>query len=206
MPGVAGRDSASVVDSAGLANSLPLRTWIRSVFFGWVLGIVVVIFLAVIGDAIGARGSQLAVGLGMGLGVGFTQERALRPVTGALTRWPGVSALGLALPFLFGDVSRLIGIGIPYSLYGTIVIAGLVIGTFQSRLLPPAVASRGAWILANVVGWTLAAVSVAWADTFTRTLGVRGIAGALIYLGVVASGGVALGLATGLALRRSRAS
>ena len=59
-------------------------------------------------------------------------------------------------------------------------------------------------VLANVIGWTVAAAAVAWADTFTRTLGIRGIGGALIYLGVVASGGVALGLATGFAMRTRR--
>ena len=187
-----------------LIDSIPLTAWVRTVFFGWVLGIVMVVFLALIGEAIGARGSQLAVGLGMGLGVGFAQERALRGVIGPSRRWPGVSALGLALPFLIGDASRLFGVPIPYSIYATIVVAGLSIGILQSRLLPASAVTSGRWIVANAIGWTVAAAAVAWADTFTRTLGIRGVAGALIYLGVVASGGVALGLTTGFAMRTRR--
>jgi hypothetical protein len=40
------------------------------------------------------------------------------------------------------------------------------------------------------------------ADAATRLWGVRGLPGALLYLGIVASGGVMLGIVTGFSLRR----
>lgn len=178
-----------------------LRPWVRITFLGWLLGIVLVIALALAGEMVGVRGSQIAVGLGMGLGVGIAQERALRPLLGPSQRWRWVSTLGLALPFLVVDLARLLGLTLPYSLYGAVALAGISAGLGQAALLRTQPVSAVRWVLSSAIGWSAAAAIVAAADTLTRESTLRGLPGALLYLGIVGAGGVVLGLATSLPLR-----
>ena len=185
-----------------MTGGVSLRPWIRITFLGWLLGIVLVVALALAGEAVGVRGSQIAVGLGMGLGVGIAQERALGPLLGGAHAWRWASAGGLAVPFLAVDVARLLGHPLPYSLYVAIIAAGLTAGAAQARLLKPVGVSPVAWIGASLAGWTTASLLAALADSLTRWSSIRGLPGALLYLGLVAGGGLFLGAATSVPLRR----
>ncbi|MBP6703064.1 MAG: hypothetical protein KBH14_18570 [Vicinamibacteria bacterium] len=178
-----------------------LRPWVRITFLGWLLGIVLVVALALTGEMAGVHGSQIAVGLGMGLGVGVAQERALRPLLGPSQSWRWVSTFGLALPFLLVDIARLLGFQPPYSLYGAVAVAGVSAGIGQAALLRGRPVSAPLWVLASAIGWSAAAALVAAADTLTRESTLRGLPGALLYLGIVGAGGVVLGLVTSLPLR-----
>ena len=175
--------------------------WLRATLLGWLLGIVLVVVLALAGEGLGIGGSQISVGLGMGLGVGLFQERALRFRIGPSRAWLWASALGLTLPFLVVDLARLLGHPIPYSLYATIIAAGVSAGAAQARLLRPLGIAASAWVTASTVGWTAASLMGALADSFTAWSPVRGVPGALLYLGVVAAGGLLLGAATSVPLR-----
>ena len=184
-----------------MSDPISLRPWIRITFLGWLLGIVFVVALALVGEVVGVHGSQISVGLGMGLGVGIAQERALRPLLGTSQSWRWVSALGLAIPFLVVDLARGLGRPIPYSLYVAIIAAGLTAGALQARLLKPHGLAPLSWIGASALGWTAASLMAAFADSLTRWSSVRGIPGAVLYLGLVGAGGVLLGAATSLPLR-----
>jgi hypothetical protein len=184
-----------------MSDPISLRPWIRITFLGWLLGIVFVVALALVGEVVGVHGSQISVGLGMGLGVGIAQERALRPLLGASQSWRWVSAFGLAIPFLVVDLARGLGHPIPYSLYVAIIAAGLTAGTLQARLLKPHGLAPLSWIGASALGWTAASLMASFADSLTRWSSVRGVAGAVLYLGLVGAGGVLLGAATSIPLR-----
>ena len=43
-------------------------SWIRNTWFGWLLGIPIIITLALIGEAVHIGGAQVLVGAGMGIG------------------------------------------------------------------------------------------------------------------------------------------
>jgi hypothetical protein len=60
------------------------------------------------------------------------------------------------------------------------------------------------WTVGSAVGWPLAAATAAIADVLPKAFLLRGLAGAGIYLGFVLSGGLILGLVTGLVLVRLR--
>ena len=185
-----------------MTKDISLRPWIRTTFLGWLLGIALVIGIALIGEVVGVHGSQLVVGLGMGLGVGFAQERALRPLLGASQSWRWATTLGLSAPFLLFDLARVIGLGIPFSLYIAVAVAGVTVGLAQARLLKPHGIESLPWVLASFAGWTCAALTSALADSMTRWSTIRGLPGALLYLGLVGLGGILLGLVTSVPLRK----
>ena len=178
-----------------------LGHWIRSTTLGWLLGFPLVILLALGGEAIGVGGIQSLVGAAMGLGVGITQGRALRPRLGSPTSWIVATTLGLAAPFIIYDLSVVLERPLPYRLPVVVAIGGLGVGIWQSVLLRRRYDGTVTWIGASLVGWTLAAIAAYSADLVQHS-GIRGMAGALLYLGAAAVGGPILGLVTGLAFTR----
>ncbi len=174
--------------------------WIRATWAGWALGVPLVIFLALAGESLRIGPLQFPVGLGMGLGVGFMQGRVVRNLLGAAAPWRWSCALGLALPFLAADLAQQAGRDVPYSLYLAVALGGLIVGIWQALLLRRRFSRVGWWVVASVVGWSLAAGLGAVADGLPRSHAVRGIWGALAYLGIVAGGGLVLGVVTGLVL------
>lgn len=173
------------------------RTWLRATWTGWLLGVPAIIGLALIGEALGIGASQGLVGAGMGLAVGGMQSRVLGAMVPKRGGWILATTVGLALPFLVHDISRLLGRELPYSLPVMVALGGLVAGAGQALLLRPRYRRALAWVAASIVGWSLAAGTTAIADTMFQARSIRGIGGALAYLGVILAGGLVLALATG---------
>ena len=184
--------------SAGSDTRL-LGPWIRATWAGWALGVPLVVLLALTGESLGIGPLQFPVGLGMGIGVGFMQGRVVRNLLGEAAPWRWSCALGLALPFLAADLARQTGRTVPYSLYLAVALGGLIVGIWQALLLRRRFSRVGWWVAASLLGWSLAAGLGAVADGLPRSHTVRGIWGALAYLGIVAGGGLVLGVVTGLA-------
>lgn len=188
-----------------MPNLTSSGAWIRLTFLGWLLGLVLVVGIAFVTEMAGIRAAQIPVGLGMGLGVGIGQERALRPLLDEWPPWRWTSAMGLALPFLIVDLARLAGMPIPYSLYPGVGVAGITVGIAQARALRPYAVNGPLWILASALGWSAGALMFAAADSLGNIPGLRGIEGVFLYLVLVALGGVILGAATSVPLRRLKA-
>ncbi len=182
------------------------RRWFWATTKGWWLGIPVVVLLALASDAVGIEGGQAIVGLGMGGAVGWLQRGLLRDRLPGWRRWAWASALGLGLPFAAADLLGALGLGV-YSLPLAAALGALVLGAWQARLLRPWLGDRGTggWVLACLLGWTLATVAAAEADQLVRSLGLRGLPGALAFLALAAGGGPLLGWITGGWLRRGPA-
>ncbi len=179
-----------------------LAPWIRATLLGWVLGVVLIVVLALAFESVGVSNAHFPVGAGMGLGIGLLQARLLRGRIPRPSAWLGSSVVALAFPFLAFDLARLLGVGVPYSLYASVVAGGLILGAWQAFLLRQ-VSSRSAWWLgACALGWLLASGAVAIAGSLPRSPALRGLPGAFLYLAIAGSGGVLLGLVTGLALVR----
>jgi hypothetical protein len=159
-----------------------------------------IVLLAVVAEGLGQHSLHTPVGAGMGLAVGFFQSRAVR--SWHLREWPWFWSclLGLTAPFLIADLLRLANLDVSYFLYLSVIVAGFVVGVWQAVLLRPRFSPAAAWVAASVLGWALASGSVALADRLVRFKTLRGIPGALAYLGLVASGGLILASITGLVL------
>jgi len=177
-----------------------LGSWVRATWLGWLLGIPIIIVLALCGEAVHIGGAQFLVGTGMGIGIGLIQARVIRKVLDKSGSWILSCVVGLSVPFLVTDLSKLVGWHIGYSLLVLITIAGLIIGIWQTLILRTRFRRAGLWLIASAIGWTLAAGVSSMADTIPRQLAIRGILGALAYLGFVAVGGLILGLITGICL------
>ena len=175
-------------------------SWVRATTLGWASGVPAIVLFAVVAESLGQHSLHTPVGAGMGLAVGFFQSRAIRRWNLRAWPWFWSCLLGLTAPFLAADLLRLAGVDIPYSLYLSVVVAGLIVGVSQALLLRPRFTPAAAWVAATVLGWSLASGSVALADRLVRFKTLRGIPGALAYLGLVASGGLVLAVITGLVL------
>jgi hypothetical protein len=179
-----------------MTRSFQLARWIRLTLAGWVLGIPIVILVSQLAEAAGIGSAQVWVGAGMGVGVGLMQQRALHGLLERPLQWLWPSTLGLALPFLITDLVP----SIPYSVYACVVAGGLLTGLGQAWLLRFRLPRPYLWIVASTAGWICAAGGTALADRLQHFHLLRGIWGACIYLGTVASGGVLLALITGACL------
>jgi hypothetical protein len=175
-----------------------LGGWVFATLGGWILGIVLVLLLAGLGELLRLEG-QFSVGLGMGLGVGLAQWRVGRRWFGATAGWVWASALGLGAPFLLSDL-----VGRPWGTtaeYWLILLhaafGGVLVGLWQWRILRGRSARGHWWVAACTGGWTLAVVTVlvlvhpGHPDTALQAW--RNVI-------AIASGGATLGIVTGPAL------
>jgi hypothetical protein len=167
---------------------------------GWLLGIPFIIVLALIGEVIGLGGMQVIVGAGMGLGIGLMQGRVVRGLINKAAPWIWSCVIGLAIPFLLIDVSKIFGFDLPYSLQYSIALGGLIAGLWQALLLRSRFHQTWSWVAMSALGWTLAAGTAAMADYISKLRLLHGIWGALAFLGIVAVGGLVLGLVTVVSL------
>lgn len=174
--------------------------WVRATWAGWALGVPIIIALALIGEVVGIGGVQVLVGAGMGTGIGFMQGRALLGVLDRAAPWFWSCVVGLSAPFLAWDIAKAAGWDFAYSPYLCVTLGGLIVGVWQAFILRSRFHREGWWVAASVVGWTLASGTAMVADTLSRSRSLRGIWGALAYLGIVAGGGLVLGLITGISL------
>jgi hypothetical protein len=174
--------------------------WVRATWFGWLLGIPVIIVLALVGEAVGIGGAQVLVGAGMGTGIGIMQGRMIRSMLPKWGTWIWSCVVGLAVPFLVTDIAKAAGWNVAYSLFVSVAVGGLIAGGWQAIILRTRFRKTLLWVVASALGWTLAAGTSAVADPLSRSHALRGLWGAVVYLGIVAAGGLILGLVTGVCL------
>jgi hypothetical protein len=136
----------------------------------------------------------------MGAGIGFMQGRFMRSIVHKVAPWTWSCIVGLAIPFLLTDIAKAAGLDLPYSLQLAVAVGGLTAGAWQSLILRPRFHKTGSWVAASALGWTVAAGTAAVADSLSGSQSLRGLAGALTYLGIIAIGGVILGLVTSVSL------
>ena len=175
-------------------------SWLLATFAGWLAGLFLVISAAVLGDLLGFGGFQVMLGLGMGAGVGFMQERIVRHWFGPARPWLWASVIGMGVPFLASDLLGFVRAGNSVSMLLTVAAGGLLAGYLQSRFLGNNVARARWWIVASLAGWVLAAGTTVASRWLTGVLSEVYFYGALINLVLILLGGVVLGAVTGLAL------
>jgi hypothetical protein len=179
-----------------------MRRWLRLTWGGWILGVPMIALFALIGEALHVGGLQVFVGAGIGAGVGWMQARALRGIHPRPSRWFWASTAGMAGPFLVFDIARDFGWNYTYSLYVSVAFGGLVAGMWQELLLLPHFPRLRYWVTASTLGWSVGGLLAALADFMPRRPPFLGIVGLVVYLGIVAVGGLVLGAITGVVLAR----
>ena len=183
-----------------MIDSRLVRRWVGATWAGWLLGIPIIVALALAAEVAGIGGAQVMVGAGTGAGVGLMQGRLMRGIINSFAPWIWSSVIGLALPFLIYDLTKVGGREVAFNLYVSVAVGGLVAGVWQAWLLRARFRNTIVWVFGALLGWTLAGSAAAGADLIGRSQSIRGIAGALVYLGIIAAGGLILGATTGITL------
>lgn len=177
-----------------------VKRWVRATSLGWLLGLLILIGLALLGDLLGSAApsnAQYMVGLGIGCGVGYAQGRALSPWLGRPSHWTVATTVGVGALFVVHDVVVAFGGEFPYSLPLYVIAGGLVAGIWQSFLLRHVSAHTYRWIVISLVAWALPALVVALGDS-----GAAGFVGDVASLAAIFLGGVMVGAVSGPVLVR----
>lgn len=179
-------------------EQLSTARWMKATFFGWFLGIFLIIALSGFFDSIGIEGFQFYLGIGMGASVGFMQWRVLKNAVGVDKKWIWYSILGLGIPFLLNDLlskfaDKPLG---DYYLPVSIAIGGITIGVLQHLILNKHSSKSKWWILGGFAGWVLAAATVLGVD-YTKYLSDNNLILFIANLLLILGGGVVLGFVTG---------
>jgi len=194
-------DGGTKIDPLFPTQSGFLVGWVLATWAGWILGMACTILLAVTAELLGTDGSQWPVGVGMGAGVGLMQATLLRRLGVKMSVWFWSSCLGLALPFLAIDVASAMNIARGHSLLISIAVGGTVSGVFQAFVLQRHLRWAPSWAAGSLVCWALAGGASMAADLIQRQTELRGVSGAIAFLGVTASGGLVLGMTSAVILR-----
>ena len=164
--------------------------WVLATLGGWVLGVVLIVVLA----EVVRIGQEFALGVGMGLGVGFMQWRVARRWFGANSQWMWSTVVGLGLPFALSDVfGRWVTGSDANRLLTHVAVGSLLVGFWQYRLLQRRFRSASVWILACMGGWV---VAVGLLGALVNGYG-GGPTRAWLNMGILALGGVVVGITTG---------
>lgn len=145
-------------------SSLFVR-WLRATSWGWLLGFVLILLGARVGDIIFAGELQFIVGVGMGAGVGYAQGRVARAWLGSPRRWWVASTLGMGALFIIHDLFVSAGVHFPFSLPLYVVVGGLFVGFLQWHLLRAFSARANWWVPACGIGWGLPAGAIALGES-----------------------------------------
>lgn len=178
-----------------------MTRWIKATFLGWLVGVVLIVVLSSLLDAIGIEDMQFYLGVGMGAGVSFFQWRVLRKFVPVNSNWIWFSVLGMGIPFVIMDFFMTAQTS--QKLVISISVCALITGVIQYFLLKQYSPKSQLWILASFLGWTLAALAIHAIDyTMKMRVVIPPLAGAFINLLLILGSGVVLGVITGIVLKR----
>lgn len=183
-------------------KTIALARWTRVTFYGWMLGLILILVLSSLLDSAGIEHIQFYLGVGMGAGVGFTQWLVFKKHITIGKNWVLYSIIGMGIPFIILDI--LPDDTIAYKLPLSITLGSLCVGALQFTMLKRYSPKAYLWIPGCVIGWVLAVGTVFIVD-YTKQLAPiisSNLMVALLNLFLILAGGVVLGVITGLTLRR----
>jgi len=191
-------------NSSYIKSNFPTKKWLTYNFFGWFLGILLVLVLSSLFDAIGIEDVQFFIALGVGLGVGIAQWLVLKNIINIKTTWITVTIIGLTIPFLIVDTLRYFELLNLKSLFIPVCvgIGSLLIGFLQSKLLKNYNIRMYRWIVISFLSWILIALAV-YSVEYTYLISKNVWFGFVTNLSLLLSGGIILGIITGKHLERN---
>jgi len=129
------------------------KTWFLHTLYGWFLGFGCLILLSIPGDALG--GVQFIMGLSMGIGVGYMQNKALKKIFDVKLKWMWSTIIGLLLPFLaFEFFGGLISpLDHQFDIVNAVLISGVLAGTLQYFILRPFIRKAFLWVIISSLAW-----------------------------------------------------
>lgn len=160
-----------------------------STFWGWQLGLVLVILFSVILEAVEIQGMQVHLGLGMGLGVGLIQWSMLRRNTRITILWIVYSFLCLGTPFVLFNSWQA---PVTLKLLVMLVCGSTLLAIAQSRMLMLSASQTLQWILISIIAWFFSVLPLIATEFTPRWVSPNWLA-ALFNLVLIMAGGIVLG-------------
>lgn len=176
--------------------------WTKATFWGWLIGVALILMLSSFLDSIGIEHMQFYLGVGMGAGVGFTQWLLLRKRLAISSSWIWLTILGMGIPFIIIDLLELENTSIKLAV--SIAMGSLVVGLLQYQSIKKISPKASLWIWGCFLGWMLSVVTLNIIN-YTMTIKVAGymnLVMALVNLVLILGGGVMLGIVTGIAWKK----
>lgn len=135
-----------------------IKTWIWYNSLGWLLGMILLLGIAILGEALFAeklRGGQSVIGIGLGTGMGFMQWRYLKKFYNWPITWLWYSMLGFSGMYLFYDLLSIQFELKPEKVLPVVtLLAGAMSGYLQQHyILKGRMKKPKAWILINAFSW-----------------------------------------------------
>ncbi len=154
-----------------ISKQLTMKRWVLFTTYGWFVGILLVVGLAVVGEVtskvVGIRSGQAAVGIGMGAGVGLMQWLAIRKYLLSSQGLFWSTIIGFSIAFILQDIVAVIlefvksdaSIAVETILPFTVLLGSLISGWLQYIFVFKKITAKSAnCVLYSMIGWLLAAL------------------------------------------------
>ncbi len=178
--------------------SFNLKKWVLLNFIGWFVGVFFIIALSSLLDSIGIEHMQFYIGTGMGTGIGLIQWWLMKDDLNIRFNWVLTSILVLTIPFLVfdfivkDDATRLLP---------SVIVGSILLGGAHYLLLKNSVKNAIVWWPLSSIGWICGVLAVA-AINYTKYVSDSNLVLFFVNLFLILSGGVILGISTGIAMKR----
>ena len=186
----------------GAEKQFTVARWTKATFWGWLIGVVFILMLSSFLGSIGIEDMQFYLGVGMGAGVGLAQWWMLKKYVPITQNWIWLSVIGMSIPFAIIDLIP--SVESPLKLALSVALGALTVGALQYLLLKKHLTKASLWFWACFVGWTLAVLATKIIDytVLIKVSGYMNLVLAFLNLLLILSGGVILGVISGIALKK----
>ncbi len=179
------------------------QQWVLGTFYGWLIGFIAVIAFALAFETFQQGDQQSFVGLGIGLGVGYMQQRFLRRHTSIGLSWMWANIVGLGLGFFVFEHGDKVMESFPrFTLQGSIILGGLLTGVLQFLVLRKAEIGGKWWVLFCWISWVLTGLMAILAENLPIWFERGTVVNFLSAFALVFGTGIVLAIASGYGIRR----
>lgn len=183
-------------------NQFSVNRWTKATFWGWVIGIALILIISSFLDSIHIEHTQFYLGVGVGVGVGFTQWRLLKKFITIPSMWFWFSTVGMGVPFVLLDLipNEVLVHKLPFSISSGAIFSGFL----QYTILKKHFEKAKLWITGSFLGWVLGVLTVFIIDYTNNLKSVisSNLVLAAINLFLMLAGGIVLGIITGKTIRK----
>lgn len=180
-----------------------LFRWVFDSFWGWLLGIILILVLSSFLDSIGIEHLQFFVGVGVITGISVAQFRHVRNYFSLSFSWIMWSIVSFSIPFIVIDGMKY------YDLYSfsqnslmyCIVFATLTVSLTQYILIKKIILHSYLWFIFSIIGWSLAGIAT-FALEYTPLIIENKLIVFTVNVLLILSGGIFIGIFTGTAAKK----
>lgn len=141
-----------------------LFRWMIANFLGCFLGLILaIVFSYAVVNIFHPEETNLILGLGYGVGIGFAQWYILKSHLNLSKWWILASALGIGIPFatiilleeggyIFPEIFNIDGSSIGLIFF----LSGIIVGFFQMKMISSKFSKSYLWVLASCLAWGIA--------------------------------------------------